>query len=72
MLGALIGDIAGSRFEFNNLKSKEFTLFTRRCFPTDDSNMTLWVILLILLSAGLIGFNLMYRKRKSTEKKQDK
>ena len=27
MLGAIIGDIAGSRFEFNNYKSKNFALF---------------------------------------------
>ena len=41
MLGALIGDIAGSRFEWNNIKTKEFELFTRRCEPTDDSFMSL-------------------------------
>ena len=52
MLGAIIGDIVGSRFEFNNLKSKEFALFTRHCFPTDDSNMTLAVALAILRSRG--------------------
>lgn len=43
MLGALIGDIAGSRFEWNNIKTKEFELFTRRCEPTDDSFMSLAV-----------------------------
>lgn len=26
MIGAIVGDIAGSRFEFCNLKSKEFVL----------------------------------------------
>ncbi len=52
MLGAIIGDIVGSRFEFNNLKSKDFALFTRHCFPTDDSNMTLAVALAILRSKG--------------------
>ena len=41
MLGAIIGDIAGSRFEWDNIKSKEFALFTNRCRPTDDSVMTL-------------------------------
>jgi len=41
MLGAIIGDIAGSRFKKSNLKSKEFDLFTYRCRLTDDSNMTL-------------------------------
>ncbi len=43
MLGAIIGDIVGSRFEFNNHRSKEFDLFTEDCFATDDSIMTLAV-----------------------------
>ena len=43
MLGAIIGDIVGSRFEFNNHKSKDFELFTDECFVTDDSIMTLAV-----------------------------
>jgi len=43
MLGAIAGDIAGSRFEFNNHRSKEFELFTPDCFVTDDSVMTLAV-----------------------------
>lgn len=41
MLGAIIGDIAGSRFEFNNHRSKDFELFTEKCRVTDDSIMTL-------------------------------
>ena len=41
MLGAIIGDIVGSRFEWNNIKTKEFELLTHRCHPTDDSVMTL-------------------------------
>lgn len=43
MLGAMIGDIIGSRFEFHNIKSKEFPLFTIDCKPTDDSIVTLAV-----------------------------
>ena len=41
MLGAIIGDIAGSRFEWNNYRAKDFEFFTKDCFPTDDSIMTL-------------------------------
>ena len=41
MLGAIIGDIIGSRFEGANMKSKEFTLFTASCTVTDDSIMSL-------------------------------
>ena len=52
MLGAIIGDIVGSRFEWNNIKSKEFELFTDRCFPTDDSIMTVAVAQALLDCAG--------------------
>ena len=52
MIGAIIGDIVGSRFEWHNIKSKEFRLFTDRCKPTDDSVMTLAVAQAILNSGG--------------------
>lgn len=41
MLGAIIGDIVGSRFEWNNHRSKDFEFLTYKCFPTDDSIMSL-------------------------------
>jgi len=50
MLGAIIGDIVGSRFEWNNIKTKNFELFTRDCFVTDDSIMTLGVAKAIIES----------------------
>ena len=31
MLGAIIGDVVGSRFEFNNIKTKKFKLFDKAC-----------------------------------------
>lgn len=43
MLGAIIGDIVGSRFEFNNVKSKNFKLFTKECSFTDDTICTVAV-----------------------------
>ena len=43
MIGAIIGDVAGSRFEWANHKSKKFDLFTTDCRPTDDSIMTIAV-----------------------------
>lgn len=52
MLGALVGDIAGSRFEWNNIKSKDFELLTYRCEPTDDSIMSLAVAQAILDCSG--------------------
>lgn len=41
MLGAIIGDIVGSRFEWNNYRAKDFEFLTYKCFPTDDSIMSL-------------------------------
>ena len=41
MLGAIIGDIVGSRFEFNNIHTKEFEFFHENCHITDDSDMTI-------------------------------
>ena len=52
MLGAIIGDISGSRFEWENIKSKDFELLTYRCHPTDDSNMTLAVAQAVLQCHG--------------------
>ena len=43
MIGAIIGDIVGSRFEWDNYRAKDFELFTDACFPTDDSIMTVAV-----------------------------
>ena len=43
MLGALVGDIIGSVYEFNNVKSTDFELFTPQSVFTDDSVMTLAV-----------------------------
>lgn len=50
MLGAIIGDIIGSRFEADNRKSKEFDLFTQDSCPTDDSIMTLAIAKALLAS----------------------
>ena len=50
MLGAIIGDIVGSRFEWNNNRSKDFDFLTYKCFPTDDSIMSLAVAQAILVS----------------------
>lgn len=41
MIGAIIGDIAGSRFEWHNIKMKEFELLTHKCQFTDDTVMSL-------------------------------
>lgn len=43
MIGAIIGDIVGSIYEWNNIKTKEFPLFKTNCFFTDDSVLTIAV-----------------------------
>ena len=50
MYGAMIGDIVGSKYEFDNIKTKEFPLFSQGCDFTDDSVMTAAVAKAILLS----------------------
>jgi ADP-ribosylglycohydrolase len=40
MLGAIAGDIIGSVYEFRNIKTKEFELFSSRCCFTDDTVLT--------------------------------
>lgn len=52
MLGAIIGDIVGSRFEWNNIKTKEFDFLTYHCFFTDDSIMSLAIAKAILECNG--------------------
>ncbi|MBR5791739.1 MAG: ADP-ribosylglycohydrolase family protein [Ruminiclostridium sp.] len=58
MLGALIGDIIGSVYEWNNYKGKDFPLLQPDCRMTDDSVMTAAVASAILASGGedLDGF----------------
>lgn len=41
MLGAIAGDMIGSRFEWHNHKSKEFDLFSDYSHFTDDSVLTI-------------------------------
>lgn len=43
MIGAIIGDIIGSRFEFNNTNKTDFQLFTEESDYTDDTICTIAV-----------------------------
>jgi type I restriction enzyme M protein len=52
MLGAIIGDIAGSRFEWNNCRSKDFELLHEKCRFTDDTVMSLAVCDALLKTAA--------------------
>ena len=50
MIGAIIGDVIGSRFEKNNIKTKDFELFTSVCCFTDDTVLTIAIADCILNS----------------------
>jgi ADP-ribosylglycohydrolase len=40
MLGAIVGDIVGSIYEYNSIKTTQFPLFSEKCFFTDDTVLT--------------------------------
>lgn len=50
MYGAFIGDIVGSKYEFHNIKTKNFPLFSQGCDYTDDTIMTAAVAKALMLS----------------------
>ena len=52
MIGAIVGDVVGSIYEFDNIKTKDFELFGEGCFVTDDSVMSLAVAQAILDCKG--------------------
>lgn len=51
MIGAILGDIVGSIYEFDNIKTKDFELFDKNCMFTDDTVMT------IAVAKALMGFD---------------
>ena len=69
MLGSIIGDTAGSVYEFNNIKTMNFPFFSEKSDYTDDSIMTMAVADWLLkdpthgmdtLEASLISFAKKY------------
>lgn len=53
MIGAIFGDIVGSVYEFQNIKTKDFELFGKGCFFTDDTVMTVAVADALLQFDGM-------------------
>ncbi|MFM7406654.1 MAG: ADP-ribosylglycohydrolase family protein [Cuspidothrix sp.] len=51
MLGAIAGDIIGSIYKFQNIKTKDFPLFNEECTFTDDTVLTIAVAEVILNAA---------------------
>ena len=54
MIGAIIGDVVGSRFEFNNIKTKNFELIANDSEFTDDSVLTIAVM--DIMNSGDISY----------------
>jgi type I restriction enzyme M protein len=48
MFGAIIGDLVGSVYAFNNIKTKDFPFFSKGCTFTDDSVLTIAVGMALL------------------------
>lgn len=67
ILGAIAGDIIGSSYEFNNIKSLDFELFTNDTFFTDDSVLTAATMYALLHSADYAkvyrSFGIRYPRR---------
>lgn len=57
MLGAIIGDITGSIYEFNNIKTKSFPWFGGNEFFTDDSIMSIAVAQALMEGEKNLGKN---------------
>ena len=43
MIGTVIGDVVGSVYEFDNIRRRDFPLFSEDCEATDDSIMAIAV-----------------------------
>ena len=57
-LGAIVGDFVGSKYEFHNVKVRDFSWNTEQHYLTDDSYMTLAVMDFLTNHKGDISFYL--------------
>lgn len=62
MIGAIIGDVVGSRFEFDNCKSKDFEMFNTECDFTDDSVMTLAIAKALMMHDKITDYDLFKKE----------
>jgi ADP-ribosylglycohydrolase len=67
MIGAIAGDIIGSIYEWDNIKTKDFELFGDRCDFTDDTVHTVAVVDWLVnggdLADKLANYTLRYKSR---------
>lgn len=64
MLGAVIGDVIGSVYEFHNIKTKEFPLWSKKSRFTDDTVMTVAVAEALLGGEGSVEERLISSMKK--------
>jgi ADP-ribosylglycohydrolase len=63
MLGAIAGDIIGSIYEFENIKTTDFPLFSDACFFTDDTVLTVALAEAIMTGSSYEGLMKEYYQR---------
>src|SRR5277367_65925 len=63
MIGAIAGDIIGSVYEWENIKTKEFELFRPDCCFTDDTVLTVALAEAILTGADYSSLMRVYYRR---------
>jgi len=54
MIGAIIGDIVGSAYEWDSIKTKDFRFFSRKSFFTDDTVLTIATAYSLLQAYSLV------------------
>lgn len=63
MIGAIAGDIIGSVYEWNNIKTKQFNLFAPDCYFTDDTVLTVALAESILTGTDYASLMKAYYRR---------
>src|SRR5277367_2790105 len=63
MIGAIAGDIIGSVYEWHNIKTKQFDLFSPDCFFTDDTVLTVALAESILTGTDYVLLMKAYYRR---------
>ena len=63
MIGAIAGDIIGSVYEWNNIKTKQFDLFAPDCIFTDDTVLTVALAESILTGTDYVSLMKAYYRR---------
>lgn len=66
MLGAIIGDIVGSIYEFSNIKRKDFPFCGKYCEYTDDSILTIATAAWLLSGGEVARFYSKYAEENGT------